>query len=140
MEKLPISIGILAWNSGQVLVDTLTTYHQNGLFDMVNDVTILFQEVTSEYQNEKIKQEFTAMLIHELRAPLTVIKSSSDLLIKRYNVLTEAKFKDILSGIKSSTEGLLDLVSDLLDTSKLEMNKLQILKRVSNLNNSIKVI
>ena len=48
MEKLPISIGILAWNSGQVLVDTLTTYHNNGLFDMVNDVTILFQEVNQQ--------------------------------------------------------------------------------------------
>ena len=47
MEKLPISIGILSWHSGQVLVDTLTTYHNNGLFDMVNDVTILFQEVTA---------------------------------------------------------------------------------------------
>jgi hypothetical protein len=44
MNKLPISIGILAWNSGQVLVDTLTTYHNNGLFDIVNDTTILFQE------------------------------------------------------------------------------------------------
>jgi hypothetical protein len=48
INKLPISIGILAWHSGQVLVDTLTTYHQNGLFDMVNDVTILFQEVTEQ--------------------------------------------------------------------------------------------
>ena len=48
MEKLPISIGILSWHSGQVLVDTLTTYHNNGLFDMVNDVTILFQEVTAQ--------------------------------------------------------------------------------------------
>jgi len=48
MEKLPISIGILSWHSGQVLVDTLTTYHNNGLFDMVNDVTILFQEVTQQ--------------------------------------------------------------------------------------------
>ena len=47
-NKLPISIGILAWHSGQVLVDTLTTYYQNGLLDMVNDVTILFQEVTEE--------------------------------------------------------------------------------------------
>jgi hypothetical protein len=46
MEKLPISIGILAWNSGQTLVDTLTTYYENGLFDTVNDVTILFQEVS----------------------------------------------------------------------------------------------
>jgi len=48
MEKLPISIGILSWHSGQVLVDTLTTYYENGLFDMVNDVTILFQEVTQQ--------------------------------------------------------------------------------------------
>ena len=54
MDKLPISIGILAWNSGQVLVDTLTTYHQNGLFDMVNDTTILFQEFSEQdYQIAK---------------------------------------------------------------------------------------
>lgn len=48
MQKLPISIGILSWHSGQVLVDTLTTYHNNGLFDIVNDVTILFQEATTQ--------------------------------------------------------------------------------------------
>lgn len=46
--KLPISIGILAWNSGQVLIDTLLTYHNNGLLNMVNDITILFQEVTPQ--------------------------------------------------------------------------------------------
>jgi hypothetical protein len=45
MNKLPISIGILAWNSGQTLIDTLFTYHKNGLFDIVNDVTILFQQI-----------------------------------------------------------------------------------------------
>ena len=54
MKKLPISIGILAWNSGQVLVDTLTTYYQNGLLNMVNDATILFQEFNEQdYQIAK---------------------------------------------------------------------------------------
>jgi hypothetical protein len=48
MEKLPISIGILSWHSGQVLVDTLNSYYKNGLFDMVNDTTILFQEVNGQ--------------------------------------------------------------------------------------------
>jgi len=28
MNKLPISIGILAWKSGQTLVDTLETYYE----------------------------------------------------------------------------------------------------------------
>ena len=46
MNKLPIHIGILAWKSGQTLVDTLVTYHEAGLLEMVEDVTILFQEVS----------------------------------------------------------------------------------------------
>lgn len=54
MDKLPISIGILSWRSGQVLVDTLTTYYNNGLFDMVDDITILFQEFNEQdYQISK---------------------------------------------------------------------------------------
>ena len=48
MNKLPISIGILSWHSGQTLVNTLYSYHVNGLLDMVEDVTIFFQETTDE--------------------------------------------------------------------------------------------
>ena len=48
MEKLPISAGILAWRSGQTLVDTLSTYYSNGLLSMLSETTILFQEVTDE--------------------------------------------------------------------------------------------
>jgi len=48
MDKLPISIGILSWRSGQTLVDTLTTYYENGLLDLVDNVYILFQEVSEE--------------------------------------------------------------------------------------------
>jgi hypothetical protein len=48
MNKLPISIGILSWHSGQTLIDTLFSYYQNGLFEIINDITILFQEITDE--------------------------------------------------------------------------------------------
>jgi len=48
MNKLPISIGILAWNSGQTLVNILESYYNNGLLDMVTDTTILFQEISEE--------------------------------------------------------------------------------------------
>lgn len=56
MEKLPISIGILAWNSGQVLVNTLQTYFDRNFLHQVNDVTILFQEFSS--QDEQIAKHF----------------------------------------------------------------------------------
>jgi len=48
MEKLPISIGMLAWRSGQTLVNTLHSYYLNGLLEMINDVTIFFQETSDE--------------------------------------------------------------------------------------------
>lgn len=56
MEKLPISIGILSWKSGQTLVNTLTTYYTNGLFDLVSDVCILFQEFSEE--DKQIAEHF----------------------------------------------------------------------------------
>lgn len=48
MSKLPITLGILAWKSGQTLVDTLTTYFERDLPDMVNEILILFQECSEE--------------------------------------------------------------------------------------------
>lgn len=56
MEKLPISLGILSWKSGQTLVNTLTTYHQNGLLGLTDDIKILFQEFSE--QDKQIAEYF----------------------------------------------------------------------------------
>lgn len=42
------SIGILSWHSTDVLINTLKSYHDNGLFDLTDDKVIYFQEITSE--------------------------------------------------------------------------------------------
>jgi hypothetical protein len=63
MEKLPISVGILSWRSGQTLVNTISTYYQNGLFDIVNDITILFQECSE--QDKQIAEHFGLKYISE---------------------------------------------------------------------------
>ena len=47
-HDLKLSIGILAWKSGQTLVDTLTTYYTNGLLKITDDITILFQECSEQ--------------------------------------------------------------------------------------------
>jgi hypothetical protein len=49
MEKLPISIGILGWNSNNSsLPNTLFSYLRNGFLDMSDDITIFFQEIKEE--------------------------------------------------------------------------------------------
>jgi len=42
------SIGILSWHSTDVLIHTLESYHDNGLFDLSDDVNIYFQEINDE--------------------------------------------------------------------------------------------
>jgi len=56
MEKLPISIGILAWNSGQTLVNTLHSYFEREFLHQVNDVCILFQKASE--QDKQIAEHF----------------------------------------------------------------------------------
>lgn len=61
MNKLPLSIGILSWRSNQTLRNTLDSYLKNGLFEIVNDVTILFQEVSEE--DRKLAKEYNIPFI-----------------------------------------------------------------------------
>ena len=56
MSKLPISIGILSWKSGQVLVNTLQSYFHHNFLHQVNDVCILFQEFSQ--QDREIAEHF----------------------------------------------------------------------------------
>lgn len=49
MEKLPISIGILGWNSNNSsLPNTLFSYKRNNFFNITDDITIFFQEIDDE--------------------------------------------------------------------------------------------
>lgn len=47
-KKLPISIGILSWNSPQILNNTLNSYKSLGLFNIVSEANIAFQEISKE--------------------------------------------------------------------------------------------
>lgn len=46
--SLPISAGIISWRSAETLDKTLETYKENDLFDLIKDVVILFQNVSSK--------------------------------------------------------------------------------------------
>lgn len=60
-NKLPLSIGILSWNSSTTLRNTLESYRKNGLLDIANDITILFQEFSDE--DLKIAREYNLPFI-----------------------------------------------------------------------------
>lgn len=94
-------------------------------------VTVVFHDITTEKSLEKLRQEFTAMMVHELRAPLTAVRWSSESLIKnltssKTGESDPAKIKETVITIETAAHNMLELVNDLLDVAKIEAGKFEL--------------
>lgn len=93
----------------------------------------------AKYKNEQIEQEkthneFVAIMVHELRSPLSVIRGTCDLVSKEMENLPKEQTFELLQQMKISSEGLLAIVNNLLDLAKLESGKVEMFKQKADLN------
>ena len=94
---------------------------------------VLFHDITREKELEKMREDFTSMMVHELRSPLTGIRSIAGLL-KNEKIKNEAaKYQEFVDLISVNSTSMLDLVNDLLDIAKLESGKFEVFKRPADL-------
>lgn len=84
------------------------------------------RDITERKKNEQAQKEFISLASHQLRSPLTAIKLVSDALIQKDLGLSEDKEKEYLNKIFNSTEGMIKLVEDLLNVSRLEAGHLKL--------------
>ncbi len=73
--------------------------------------------------SNRVKSEFLANMSHELRTPLNAIIGFSDLMRRRIFGPLPGRYEDYAALINESGIHLLDLVSDILDLSKIEAGK-----------------
>ena len=131
---------ICTWYNTPLVNDNGTTV---GVASMVQNITERI-EMIQELGNAKIlaeqankaKSSFLAIISHELRSPLNGILGYASILINQEN-LTE-KQKDSIEIIRRSGEHLLILINDILDLSKIEAGKMEILYKEFNLLSSLK--
>lgn len=70
------------------------------------------------------KTQFLANMSHELRTPLNAIIGFSEMMERQLlGPIGTEKYLEYISGIRESGEHLLDLISDILDMSKIEAGK-----------------
>jgi len=83
------------------------------------------------------KDEFLAMITHELKTPLVPIQGYADILLSEHLGKLTVKQKERINIIKSSSETLLSIISDLLDAQKLELGQLRMVKINSGIKDTV---
>lgn len=88
-------------------------------------------------QTDKAKDEFAAMLSHEMKTPLVPILGYVDILLNGHlgNLTDDQKGR--LQVIKESARSLQNLISDILDVQKLELGQLKIVKQRNNIKDTV---
>lgn len=75
-------------------------------------------------QLDKLKDEFVSLASHELRTPMTIIKSYLWMMLEKEKAALSDKQKLYLDRAYSSTERLINLVNDMLNVSRIESGRL----------------
>lgn len=77
-------------------------------------------------QLDKLKDEFVSLASHELRTPMTVIKSYIWMFLHKKGDSLEPKEREYLERAYGSTERLIKLVNDMLNVSRIESGRLKL--------------
>jgi len=105
----------------------------------IGGVILVFKNVTEQYRIDKMQKEFVANVSHELKTPITTIKSYAETLID--GALSEPSIAiEFLNTINSESDRMSRLVSDLLKLSRMDYEQTKWNKEELNVDKMIKDI
>jgi len=82
---------------------------------------------------DQLKDDFVSIASHELRTPMTAIKSYAWMALNKPDITLSEKMKKYLSRTLISTERLINLVNDMLNISRIESGRIEIRPQVFEL-------
>lgn len=83
------------------------------------------RDVTQKRRLERMKQDFMAMVSHDLRTPLTVIQLTHAMIESESSMLSSSS-RDSLRRSQDSASRLIGLVNNLLDLEKLDSGQMEL--------------
>lgn len=137
-----IAVGFLAFllfAVGEIMVINQPVHTQDGLCVTLGLITLMLCSVTHELfafntlqgqtilanESNKAKSNFLANMSHEIRTPINAIMGMNELVLREP---VSDVVKDYSENIKSASNTLLELINDILDLSKIEQGKMELIE------------
>jgi signal transduction histidine kinase len=89
----------------------------------------VFRDATREQEVDRLKSEFLTVVSHELQTPLTAIKGALELVLDDDTGQLSRVQRRFLDTIERNSTRLIGLVGDLLDMSRLEAGRVELIPR-----------
>ncbi len=102
-------------------------------------VVLVFRDVSSEREIDRMKTDFVSSVSHELRTPLTSIKAYISTIMRDDTMDAETR-KHFLSIINEESNNLLNLIESLLNVSRLDSGGAQMINQDIDMSKLIKQI
>ena len=87
---------------------------------------LVLRDISALQELDRKKDEFLSVASHELRTPLTTIKGYTQLLSQTVDDLGSEERSTYLNAVLGEIDRMMGLISELLDVSRIETNRLQI--------------
>ncbi len=148
LKERPIGVFLASTNKTQ---EQLSPYELYVIDDFVNLVGLILQnsklftslketkenlskvnlevsQMNSKLQElDKLKDDFVSIASHELRTPMTAIRSYAWMALHRSDIPLTPKIKKYLERTLISTERLINLVNDMLNISRIESGRVNVI-------------
>ena len=111
-----------------VLLRVRNAFSAKRLYDQVQEDLAKLREL------EKLRENLTHMIIHDMRSPLMSILGMLELGLMQESAQNDSELKADLTAATNSAKQLADMVTGLLDVSRLEEGKMPLHIGVCNLN------
>lgn len=124
-----IGLIIYIWINKVKLLEQMIRQRTHELNIKLTENQMLYDKVI---QHERYKNNYFVNLSHELRTPLNVIASTEQLISKLNEAeenIEKEKLSEYMKGIKGNSNRLLNLINNIIDTSKIDSGAFKISKQ-----------
>lgn len=118
-RSLPLQVQLISKDGTLLDAEVSLTY----VLGNSGHVVCTLYDISHLKEVERIKDEFVSMVSHELRTPITSMLLSSSTILRYYERLSEDQKRRKQEQINQQAEILHDLVSSILDISRLDTRR-----------------